>query len=161
MPLNIRPVSDHDVEPLVQMAWLAFEPIFRSFRQIMGDDVFTVVYPDWKKTQQETVEGFCKQTEGRTSYVAELDGVVAGFIVLAVKGAEKIGEVEFLMVHPDDQNRGVGAELNRFALQKLKEAGMEVAVVGTGGDPGHAAARRSYEKAGYKAFPQVWYYQKL
>lgn len=161
MTLNIHPVSDDDLQPLIQMAWLAFEPIFRSFRQVMGDEVFAVVYPDWKKTQQEAVESFCKPSEHKTAYVAELDGTLAGFVVLVLKPAEKIGEVEFLMVHPDYQKRGIAAALNTFALQKLKESGMEVAVVGTGGDPGHAAARRSYEKAGYTPFPQVWYFQKL
>lgn len=161
MSLSIRPSSDADIKPLIQMAWLSFEPIFRSFKQMMGDEVFAVVYPDWKKTQQETVESLCKETENMSSYIAEVDGVLAGHLVLILKHAEKIGYVEFLMVHPDYQNQGVGAALNTFALQKLKESGMEVAAVATGGDPGHAAARRSYEKAGYKAFPQVWYYQKL
>ena len=161
MTLSIRPVADEDIEPLIQMAWLAFEPIFRSFRQVMGDEVYAVVYPDWKKTQQNAVESFCKQTENMSSYVAEWDGTLVGFVVLVLKPAEKIGEVEFLMVHPDYQKQGIGAALNTFALQKLKASGMVVAVVGTGGDPGHAAARRSYEKAGYTAFPQMWYFQKL
>ena len=39
--------------------------------------------------------------------------------------------------------------------------GMKLAGVSTGGDPGHAPARRAYEKAGYTAFPNVWYYQPL
>jgi hypothetical protein len=39
---------------------------------------------------------------------------------------------------------------------------MLVAYVGTGGDPGHAAARRAYEKAGYHAaVPAVHYFQEL
>jgi hypothetical protein len=38
---------------------------------------------------------------------------------------------------------------------------MKVASLSTGGDPGHAPARRAYEKAGYTAFPIVWYYQDL
>ena len=59
------------------------------------------------------------------------------------------------------QNRGIGTDLNNFALGKMKESGMKLAVVGTGGDPGHAPARKSYEKAGYKALPLVRYYQDL
>ena len=38
---------------------------------------------------------------------------------------------------------------------------MKLAVVGTGGDEGHAPARRSYEKAGYTGLPLVRYYQEL
>ena len=66
-----------------------------------------------------------------------------------------------LAVHPAYQNSGIGTELNTFALNKLKERGMQLAEVGTGGDPGHAAARRSYEKAGYTPLPRVRYYKDL
>ena len=48
-----------------------------------------------------------------------------------------------------------------FALARMKESGMKVASLSTGGDPGHAPARRAYEKAGYTAFPIVWYYKDL
>jgi hypothetical protein len=51
--------------------------------------------------------------------------------------------------------------LNNFALEKMKESDMEMAVVSTGGDPSHAPARRSYEKAGYTALPLVRYYKAL
>jgi hypothetical protein len=39
--------------------------------------------------------------------------------------------------------------------------GMRMAVVGTGGDPGHAPARAAYEKAGYTAFSLVRSYKML
>jgi len=51
--------------------------------------------------------------------------------------------------------------LNTFVLRKLEDGGMKLAVVGTGGDEGHAPARRSYEKAGYTALPLVRYYKDL
>jgi hypothetical protein len=51
--------------------------------------------------------------------------------------------------------------LNDFALQLFKEQGMKLALVGTGGDPGHAPARRAYERAGYTALPLVNYYKDL
>jgi hypothetical protein len=38
---------------------------------------------------------------------------------------------------------------------------MRLAVVGTGGDSGHAPARRTYEKAGYTGLPLVRYYKHL
>jgi GNAT superfamily N-acetyltransferase len=69
--------------------------------------------------------------------------------------------VDLLAVHPDYQNEGIGTELNNFALGKMRAAGMKLAVVGTGGDPGHAPARRSYEKAGYTGLPLVRYYKDL
>ena len=49
-----------------------------------------------------------------------------------------------------------------FALQRMREAGMTAATVGTGGDPSHAPARRAYEKAGFgPALPTVYFYRSL
>ncbi len=46
-----------------------------------------------------------------------------------------------LAVDPDYQGGGIGTVLTEFALDRLKDAGMAVAMIETGGDPGHAAAR--------------------
>jgi len=107
------------------------------------------------------VESACNDGGKTTILVAEVDGIVAGYIAYTFDNEAKTGEVELLAVHPDYQNRGIGANLNNFALKKLKEHGMLLAVVATGGDPGHAPARRSYEKAGYTALPLVRYYKNL
>jgi ribosomal protein S18 acetylase RimI-like enzyme len=103
----------------------------------------------------------CKDSEKYTVWVAELDGIVVGFLAYELHPKDKTGEVELLAVHPEYQNRGIGTELNVFALEKMKESGVKLAVVGTGGDPGHAPARRSYEKAGYTGLPLVRYYKDL
>jgi GNAT superfamily N-acetyltransferase len=51
--------------------------------------------------------------------------------------------------------------LAEFALDRLKDAGMTVAMVETGGDPGHAVAHRTYEKAGYVHLPIARYFKNL
>jgi len=66
-----------------------------------------------------------------------------------------------LAVDPDHQGRGIGTALTGFALDRLKDAGMKVAMVETGGDPGHAPARRVYEKAGYTLLPIARYFKNL
>ena len=47
------------------------------------------------------------------------------------------------------------------AAIRAAQLGMKVAVVETGGDPGHAAARRTYEKAGYVLLPIARYFKNL
>jgi ribosomal protein S18 acetylase RimI-like enzyme len=86
---------------------------------------------------------------------------VVGFLAYVLNADDKTGEVQLLAVHPDYQNQGIATKLNQFALQKMKESGMRMARVGTGGDPSHAPARRSYEKAGYTALPLVRYFKDL
>ncbi len=51
--------------------------------------------------------------------------------------------------HYGHQGQGAGTAINDFAVNRLRDLGMEFAIVATGTDPGHAPARRSYDKAGF------------
>jgi ribosomal protein S18 acetylase RimI-like enzyme len=62
-------------------------------------------------------------------------------------------------VDPDFQRRGIAKALTQHALAYFREAGMTTAMVETGGDPGHEPARRTYEAAGFQAFPSVRYFR--
>jgi GNAT superfamily N-acetyltransferase len=159
---HIRSLRPEDVERVVRLSLDAWEPVFASFRQILGPRIYDRIYPDWRVSQAAAVESVC--TSGidgarMTVWVAEEGGELAGFIAYSLNPAKKVGEVELLAVDPAFQNRGIGTLLNTFALARLQESGMDLAVVGTGGDPGHAPARRSYEKAGYTPLPLVRYYK--
>ena len=161
MNLQIRPFNNSDLNDIVQLSLLAWEPVFTAWEQILGPKLYPIaIYPDWRKSQKEVVEKICSD-EKITTWVAEVAGKVVGFVAYELDDNNKIGEIQLLAVHPDYQNDGIGTELNTFALQKLKDGGMKLAVVGTGGDEGHAPARRSYEKAGYTALPLVRYYKDL
>lgn len=165
MHLHIRPFSPDDMEEVVQLSLLAWAPVYHSFEQVLGAKIYSLLFPDWKQTQRATVENICREHEQTLVWVAEAHGMITGFIASTLNsqenGQENTGGVELLAVHPEYQNQGIGTELNRFVLEKMKASGMKLAIVATGGDPGHAPARRTYEKAGYTALPGVRYYQAL
>jgi len=161
MNLHIRPYSEGDLEAIVELSLLAWEPVFTAWQEILGPKLYPIaIYPDWRKSQKEVVEKGCRD-ENANTWVAVVDGNVVGFVVYELDEKSKTGEVRLIAVRPEHQNQGIGTELNTFALRKLKDGGMKLAVVGTGGDEGHAPARRSYEKAGYTALPLVRYYKDL
>lgn len=161
MNLHIRPYSERDLEAIVELSLLAWEPVFTAWQEILGPRLYPIaIYPDWRKSQKEVVEKACMD-ETLNTWVAIVDGDVVGFVAYELNKESRTGKVRILAVHPEHQNQGIGTHLNRFALQKLKDGGMKLAVVGTGGDRGHAPARRSYEKAGYTALPLVRYYKEL
>ena len=65
-----------------------------------------------------------------------------------------LGDAIFLRLHPDwEQRRGVGMLLAERAVGHMRERGIDIAVVETGGDPGHAPARAAYEAAGFTLLP--------
>ena len=161
MNFSIRPGTHDDIADLVQLSLLAWVPVFQSFKQVLGSNIYPLIYPDWQKQQGEVVAKICQDNEKISLLVAEVNGAVAGFLAYSLDRKELTGEVELLAVHPDYQNQGIGTALNQGALEAMKAIGMKLAVVATGGDPGHAPARRSYEKAGYTGLPLVRYYKDL
>ena len=161
MNFNIRLFRDEDLDAIVELSLLAWEPVFHSFEQVLGRNIYKLIWPNWREQQAEGVASVCKDREKFTVLVADVDGVVAGFIAYELKLEEKKGEVYLLAVHPDYQNRGVGTALNNAALDKMRESGIASVSVETGGDRGNAPARRSYEKAGYTGLPIVRYFQDL
>lgn len=161
MPATIRRYTPADLPAIVELSLLAWEPVFNAWQEILGPGLYELaITPDWHTMQAETVQKYCTMP-GIVTVVAEVDGMVAGFLCYEIRHEAKVGEVQLLAVHPAYQNDGIGTELNLYALEQFRAAGMKLAVVGTGGDKGHAPARRSYEKAGYTGLPAVHYYQKL
>lgn len=161
MNVQIRPYTVSDHEDVIHLSILAWEPVFAAWERILGPDLYPIaIYPDWRIGQSEVVEKVIAIKHMHT-WVAGVDSAVAGFVCYELNYETRVGEVQLLAVHPEYQNHGIGTQLNLFALQELKKGGMKLAVVGTGGDEGHAPARRSYEKAGYTGLPLMRYYQKL
>ena len=158
--VEIRPIHPNDREDILAFTPNAFEPIFDQWREMLGDNLFEMMFPDWRTLQQSHVHtGY--DDESVDGYVALVDGKPAGFTIIKLNQEDKVGEIYFLVVHPNYQNRGVGTALTQFGLNKIRAAGMNYAHVGTGGDPAHAPARSVYEKFGFRSLPNTLYYLDL
>jgi ribosomal protein S18 acetylase RimI-like enzyme len=164
VPTSIRPLAGSDVGAVVALSLRAWEPVFDSFRAVMGEAVYRHLYPDWRAMQAAAVAGVLRD-EATRSWVADDAGRVAGFVSVVhhdeTHGEPNSSEIEMIAVDPDDQRRGIADALIAHAVDRMRERGAVLAVIGTGGDPGHAPARAAYEKAGFRPFPQVRYYRML
>lgn len=161
MHIQIRPYQDEDLDDLIELSILAWAPIFGSFEQILGPQLDTLLHPDWKAIQKDAVKQTVTKSEEIKTWVAEVEGDAVGFVSYQCDDERKRGEIALLAVHPDYQEMGIGTELNKLALFMMTIAGMEIAIVETGGDPSHAPARRAYEKAGFTRFPIARYFKAL
>jgi GNAT superfamily N-acetyltransferase len=161
MKPRIRLFEDRDAGAVVDLSLRAWEPVFVSLEQALGSEIFRRLHPDWREDQRRAVEDVCAAKKGRV-WVAEVGASVVGFVSVELFDAERrMGEISMLAVDPDHQGGGIGTALTAFALDRLKDAGMMVALVETGEDPGHAAARRTYEKAGCVLLPIARYFKNL
>jgi GNAT superfamily N-acetyltransferase len=136
----------------------------------MDADVYRSFYPDgWRVSQQKAVEEVCatEDTNVWLAMSAEGDaigidtGLTVGFVVVKLHSESNMGEVYMIAVDPDFQGQGIGTALMEFALSWMKDTGMSVAMVETGGDQGHAPARHTYEKLGFGLLPIARYFKKL
>jgi len=140
----------------------AFAPVFASFRSLLGDSLYELTQARDDRGQAELLASMLQPDSGWEVFVAEAEGAVVGFVSLKPDPDTRIGEIGLNAVDPAHDGQGTGTAMYEFALARIKEAGMRAAMVGTGGDPSHAPARRAYEKAGFEAsIPTVWYFKQL
>lgn len=113
---------------------------------------------DWEVTQETDVRRAC---HAYATWVVEHLGVVAGFVAVDLPDGEPHGEIYMVAVDPGAQGQGFGRQLTDFALEQMRTAGRTLAIVRTGGDPGHAPARATYERAGFTNLPGAQYFRLL
>jgi GNAT superfamily N-acetyltransferase len=160
MNVTIEPYRAEYRDAVVQLSLRAWAPVFESLRGVLEPAVYQVLFPDWRVSQQQAVEAVCDGEEHHL-WVALDGGVPVGFVAVKLHAADNIGEAYMIAVDPVAQRRGIASALMQVATDWMREAGMLVAMVATGGDPGHAPARRAYEKLGFGLLPLAQYYKRL
>jgi ribosomal protein S18 acetylase RimI-like enzyme len=128
----------------------------------MGDELFRLRHhPDWRTKQERDVASVLAG-EDLTVWVAEEKSTVVGFVAAAIDRDDDLGEIRMLAVDPGSQNKGIGTLLTEVATDWIREAGMPVAFISTGGEnTGHDAAHAIYERAGYRRLPIAYYLKAL
>ena len=160
--LLIRSANDSDAPHLEDVRRAAFAPVFASFRAILGEDISQVTQAHDDQAQAEYLASLLIPESGWELYVAEHAGLVVGFVSVQLNRETSIGEIGLNAVHPDWAGEGIGTAMYDVVLERMREAGMRVATVSTGGDSSHAPARRAYQKAGFKVgIPSIWLCQRL
>jgi len=157
-----RRLADADLDAVVALSLAAWDPVFTSLEEQLGTAVFRMIYPDWRQAQAAAVRAVCLD-EANDVRVACVDDRVVGFVAvgLVAEGAARAGEIHMIAVDPEHQRAGVGGALVRQALAVAEGHGVRLAVIATGGDPGHAPARALYERFGFRPLPEVRYYRTV
>ena len=158
--VRIRPFKPSDTVAVVDLSLRAWEPVHVSIREALGPHINDALQPDWRAKQRSDVEEVLSAPTSNV-WVADVDGIVAGFVAVRIHDDRRMGEIDMLAVDRSHQGAGIGTALTTFALDWIRASGISVAMVGTGDDPGHAPARRTYEKAGMKLVPMARFFMKL
>jgi GNAT superfamily N-acetyltransferase len=157
MHLKVVRASSDQLPLLESIREAAFAPVFASFRALLGDEIYELAQAREDRAQSELLASLFQADSVWEVYVAERDSVAVGFVSVRLDAATKLGEIGLNAVHPAHAGAGIGTAMYEFAVARMREAGMRVATVATGGDSSHAPARRAYRKAGFEAeIPSVW-----
>jgi GNAT superfamily N-acetyltransferase len=159
--IEIREFRESDLETVIEFSLRAWAPVFAAVRDVLGDPIFLRLHPDWKANQSEAVRSSCTNEECDV-FVAVASGRPVGFVAVALNAFhEGMGVIDIIGVDPDYQRRGISSQLTEFATEHMRSRGMDIAVVETGGDPGHAPARAAYETARFTLLPIARYFRLL
>ena len=160
--VEFRRARASDAARLQAIRRAAFAPIFASFRALLGDEIYELAQRREDEAQEALLTSLLAPDSAAELYVASVDGEIVGFVAVQLDHGKGLGEVGLNAVDPARAGKGIGTAMYEFAVARMKEAGMKVATVATGGDASHAPARRAYEKAGFDAvIPSVWMCRKL
>jgi GNAT superfamily N-acetyltransferase len=150
------------MDRLQEIRRAAFAPVFASFRSILGAEIYELAQRRDDEAQEGLLASLLPADSGWELFVAQSSAEIVGFCSVRLNHETTVGEMGLNAVDPAHRGKGIGTAMYEFAVARLKEAGMKVATVGTGGDPSHAPARRAYRKAGFEVeIPSVWMYRKL
>ena len=162
MDLHIRQARPEDAPRLQAIRRAAFAPVFASFRSLLGDEIYDLAQRRQDEAQEGLLASLLAGEPGWTLYVAQSGDEIVGFVAVQLDPRpHRRDRSQRGRSRARRQGRS-GTAMYEFALARMKEAGMKVATVATGGDPSHAPARRAYQKAGFDAvIPSVWMCRKL
>jgi ribosomal protein S18 acetylase RimI-like enzyme len=159
--MRVRDLAPGDVDAIVGIAVAAWEPIYRYYRQEMGEELFQILHPDWRAEKAGQVERACLPGSRAGVCIAEQDGQVVGFATYYANDSG-VGEIGNNAVLPERQGQGIGTRMYGYVFDRLRALGMRYVKVSTGGDPAHAPARGAYRRAGFEVgLPAVDYYRQL
>lgn len=151
-----------DLNILEEIRIRAFQPIFDSFRAILGNTIYEFAQLPEDVAQKELLISLFEEDSVWQTWNAIDEKEIIGFISIKIDEKTKVGEIGLNAIDPAFSNKGVGTFMYNFAVRLMKEAGMKVATVATGGDPAHLPARKAYRKAGFNVdIPSVWMCQEL
>jgi ribosomal protein S18 acetylase RimI-like enzyme len=160
--VRLRAHRDADVEGLVALAQRAWVDVEASIDAVLGSPLDRLATPSWAAHHEAVVRAACASAD-TTVVVAEDDqGELLGFVAHVVHppsdAMSAYGEIVVIGVDPRTRNQGLGSTLLDRAVADLRDRGVPVIMVETGGDEGHTPARALYESAGFTRLPVAQYW---
>lgn len=146
---------------IVELSERAWTPVFTHLRRSVPPYVYDAFYPQgWWTRQRQDIEDVLDDNPDDT-FVALAGERVCGWVSVRLHPEDSMGEIYILAVDPECQGYGIATSLMAAAHDRMRAAGMSIAMVETGDDAGHRPSRAAYESVGYERWPVARYFRDL
>ena len=156
MTIEVRKYQSRDRRAVLRIAVESFVGV------CMDENIerqFGVVGDRWEDYKKEAID-YDLVNNPASTFVAVVDGEVAGFVCNRLYTSRSIGHVANLAVASQFQGKGVGKVLMRASLEHFRERGMRHARIETLEQ--NAKAQKFYPSLGFKEIGrQIFYFMKL
>ena len=158
--MNMREYRPEDLEQVMAIADTAWRPIRQMSREALGDAIADILNPEGDAKSKGLQVKWQIDSGKYGIAVCEHEGKLVGFITWSVSGV--VGEICNNGALKSSGLKGIGQTMYRYVFDEFRKAGVKVVRVTTGLDWAHAAARRAYERAGFKKhLDSTTYYMEL
>lgn len=158
---EVRPYQSEDKVTVLALSLRSWEPVFSALESEVSSFVYECFYPrGWRIRQEADLAEVLDEEAGRID-VAVIDSQVVGWVCTRLHPEDDMGEVYVLAVDPGHQRQGIATALMDRSFERIRDAGLRMAMVETGGDSGHAPSRATYEAAGFQRWPVARYFKDL
>lgn len=158
---EVRPYRSEDRATLLALSLRSWEPVFSAMESEVSSFVYECFYPRGWRVRQEADLAEVLDREAERIDVAVIDSQVVGWVCTRLHLEDDMGEVYVLAVDPERQRQGIATALMDRSFERIRAAGLRMAMVETGGDSGHAPSRSIYEAAGFQRWPVARYFKDL
>ncbi|MBE6929290.1 MAG: GNAT family N-acetyltransferase [Ruminococcaceae bacterium] len=155
--ITIVPAREEHIADCVRISIECYEIIHEAYSELLTPEIHDGAMGNWREIKKKSIED---QQRGPNAFVALLDGKVVGFAAYTIING--VGHILNNAVDNCYRGNGIAKLLYERLFEGMRADGALYARVHTGGDDGHAPARRAYEKMGFEKYlPSVDYIKKL
>jgi ribosomal protein S18 acetylase RimI-like enzyme len=160
--VSIRTFEPRDLPRLTELTVKTFGPFYEdSFRPLVGEVVFARQHGRWREDYLALLPTLHAPEEDKHVAVADVGGVIAGYVAWEVDLSRERGRVLLLAVDAHHRRDHLGTGLCEHAFGRMRARGAVYVEIGTGGDEFHAPARGLYERLGCVQQPAAAYFREL
>ena len=145
MALTIRSIAPADIPQMFRISVRAHQDAYSEFIPVERRDDFDHRYTVNQRNEKIYTEMIIARMQNPRwlFWIAEVDGVVAGYTLAFVKSRKRLLK-KGMFVLPEYQGNGVGSQLFRISLTGIESGNIELTVVEK-----NIRARHIYEKNGF------------